>query len=199
MIMIIPVDPRNNYWTVGGSQLYFSGKNIYVPTSDADYVTWLESHSAPHNLADEAELWGVISNMDPSYLPDWLFDGTTFVQPAEGVYSTMQLKSYTTFSRWKKEQGGLTLTSGKPIKTDDRSQAKINGAKLMAIDKTTTYNPFWHFADDSIAQLAATDVINMSNDLQTHIDHCFTISAQTKSEIDAGTVTTLAQIDAAFA
>jgi hypothetical protein len=133
-----------------------------------------------------------------SSLPSWLLDAPSFIQPTPTSYSQSQLVAYSNDRRWAKEQGGLTLSSGKPIKTDDRAQAKINGAKLIAID-TTPYSPNWQFADGSIVQLSAADVIDMSNQLQAHIENCFTISANNATGIANGTITTLEQIDAAYA
>ena len=41
-------------------------------------------------------------------------------------------------------------------------------------------------------------IIGLNNDLLTHINDCFSISAMVHSEIDDGSITTLEQIDAAF-
>jgi hypothetical protein len=198
--MTLYLNIADHYWIIGGStsDIYQSASNTMVPVDNADYIKWTDAGGSVSTILNESELAEVLRNRG-SALPAWLLNSSSFIQPTPTTYTTDQLKAYSENKRWAKEQGGVTLTAGQPIKTDDRSQAKINGAKLMAIDKTTTYNPFWHFADDSIVQLNSNDVLAMSNDLQTHIENCFTISASTNTEIDNGTITTLEQIDAAYA
>jgi hypothetical protein len=199
MSMSTRTDIADHYWIIGGSttDVYQSKTNTMVAIDDPAYVAWSAAKS-PSTILNEAELAEVLSKYG-SPLPAWLLAAPSFIQPTPDTYSPEQLVAYSENKRWIKEQGGLTLSSGKPIKTDDRAQAKINGSKLMAIDKTTAYNPFWHFADGSIAQLASTDVIAMSNDLQNHVENCFTISANNATGIGNGTITTLEQIDAAYA
>jgi hypothetical protein len=85
-----------------------------------------------------------------------------------------------------------------PIKTDDRSQAKINGARHAA-EEDASFTTEWHAADASFHHMTSADVIAMSDELQAHIDNCFTTSSTVAAGIDAGTTTTLDQIDAAFA
>ena len=108
------------------------------------------------------------------------------------------LESYCIYKRWLKEQGGLTLTSGMPIDTDDRSQAKINGVTLEA-NANASFTTHWHAADGTYWPLVNTDITSMSSQLQAHINNCFTILAQTMTSIGNGSITTLAEIDAAFA
>ena len=87
-------------------------------------------------------------------------------------YPAGSLTTYTAFKRWQKEQGGITLTSGIAIKTDDRSQAKITGAYLA-----TQINPAvttaWQAADGSVQDLTAAQIEAMNSELLTHINGCF--------------------------
>lgn len=188
---------RDHYWYVTSDErmVYGSARNIYVdPASDADFLAWTAIGNAANYTESEAGIWHLMQE----FVPAFLWDGATFSQPGLDQYTKSQLTAYCKNARWLKEQGGLTLSTGKPIDTNDRAQAKINGAKLMALDKATTYNPNWQYADGTVVQINANAVIAMSNELQTHIDNCFNISAGVLAQITAGTITTLAQIDAAF-
>jgi hypothetical protein len=189
----------DHYWIIGGDTtngVYSSATNTTVPVDDAAYVAWAAINTASP-IASEAELAGVIKSY--GILPAWLFlAADTFIQPTPTTYTPEQLKAYTADARWRKEQGGLTLVSGIPIKTDDRSQAKINGARGVA-ESNASLTTQWHAADDAFYDLTAAQVITMSDELQAHINNCFAISADMRDQITAGTVTTLAQIDAAFA
>jgi hypothetical protein len=190
-------NPQDWYWAVAGSttEVYGSKNNIYVAVDDADYVAWQAKwgEDAPQ-IASETDIWFYLSGT----LPAWLFDGTTFSQPALDQYTKTQLHAYQMLTRYNAEQGGMVLSSAMPILTDDRSQAKINGARLAA-EKDAAFTTQWHAADATFYPLASADVIAMSNELQAHIDNCFTTSSTVAADIEAGTTTTLAQIDAAFA
>jgi hypothetical protein len=190
------IDITDHYWIVGGAtdQVYSSKSNTYVPVADAAYVAWQGGGNIASPIAVEADIWPSVS----VFMPAWLFDGTTFAQPAVGAWTKTQLHAYQVLTRYNTEQGGMTLTSGMPIKTDDRSQAKINGARLAA-EKDAAFTTEWHAADGTFHHMVSADVIAMSGELQTHIDNCFSTSSTVAADIDAGTTTTLDQIDAAFA
>ncbi len=191
-----PLDMTDHYWVVGGAtdQVYSSKSNTYVPLDDPAYVAWLSNGMQPTPIAVEAEIWPCQFGFRES----WLFDGTRFAQPAVGAWTKTQLHAYQVMARYDTEQGGMTLSTGMPIKTDDRSQAKINGAVLAAA-KNAAFTTEWHAADGSFHHMTSADVLAMSGELQAHIDNCFATSSTVASGIDAGTTTTLDQIDAAFA
>jgi hypothetical protein len=175
------------------SNVYASDRNIYVDPSDAGYQKWQAAYGPATSIGSEVEVWNFMKDL----LPAWLFDGTTFSQPAEGQYTTTQLHAYQMLTRYNTEQSGITLTSGMPIMTDDRSQGKINGAWIAATgdSKFTTQ---WHAADGNFYPMDATAVISMSTQLQAFIDTCFNTSDTVAAGIDNGSITTLAQIDNAF-
>ena len=188
----------NHYWIIGGSstEVYSSATNTMVPVDDADYVAWAAINLTTQ-IANEGDLASVLQAHGTA-LPAWMFEADSFIQPTPDTYSQDQLGAYTTYSRWVKEQGGITTTAGMPILTDDRSQAKINGARLVSegrSDLTTS----WHAADGSFNDMTSADIIAMSDDLQTHVNNCFAISSDVHAQIAFGAVTTLEQIDAAFA
>lgn len=189
-----PVDPRSNYWIVGG-QVFSSRRNIYVPVNDPDYTTWLSSHPAPHTLANEAELWGVINNMDQSYLPAWLFDGTSFVQPAVGQYAKAQLAAYSGMRRYEAEIQG-TLSAGQAMRTDRVSRTAADQV-LAYIKENPTVTVNWKtmtgFEAVDLARMVA-----MVTDINHHVQECFDIENNVFTAITAGTTTTLAQIDTAY-
>jgi hypothetical protein len=185
----------DHYWSIAGSttQVYQSKSNTMVASGDANYVAWQTANGQATPIVNEVELADAVRS-NGSRLPSWLFNAASFIQPALSTYSKDQLKAYASDARWRKEQGGITLTSGMPIKTDDRSQAKINGIRLVTQASTQ-----WHAADGSFWSLDDAAVTAMSDELQAHINNCFTISSGVFTDIDAGTTTTLAQIDTAFA
>jgi hypothetical protein len=191
--------PADWYWKIAGNdaQVYASKRNIYVALDDPDFVAWNAGNLIGAPMASEAEIWPYVSG-PPRMLPEWMFDGTTFAQPAPAEYTKVQLHAYQILVRYNKEQGGMTLSSGMPIKTDDRSQAKINGLRHIAEVKGSGFTTQFHADDDNFYNMIASDIISMSDQLQVHVDNCFSISSNVARDIDAGTITSLAQIDSAF-
>ena len=170
--------PDNWYWSVGGDQanVWSSARAMSVPVGDADYTAWLVNALRPTPIGSMAELQSILAEQFPP--------GT--------------LETYCVYKRWLKEQGGLTLSSGMPIATDDRAQAKINGV-VIAATADAAFTTQWHAADGTYWPLDATAIKAMSGELQTHINACFDTSAETMAGIAGGTITTRDDIDAAFA
>jgi len=192
-------DPKNNYWlvTASGSGIYSSATNTYVPANNVDYVNWQAKGLETRRIASEAELWESLAQLVPGYLPDWLFNGTTFSQPGVGVYTAVQLAAYAAMKRYNKEVGGTTI-GGVPVLTDDRSKMLIIGA-CVAASADPTWTTVWQGADGNAYPLNATQMVAVGNGVQAFVSLCFGIYATTKAAIEAGTITALAQIDAAFA
>ena len=203
------INVTNHYWIIGGSttDVYSSATNTMVPVTDQAYVDWSAGNVAAP-IASEVELAEVLQNHG-SQLPAWLFKAPSFVQPTPTTYTQGQLKAYTADARWRKEQGGITLAFGMPIETNDRAQAKISGAMLAAKYPPAptkappggggpAFTTKWHAADGTIWPLDTLQIVAMTGELQLHIDQCFEALAGTIDAIDAGTITTLEQIDATF-
>lgn len=170
-------DIRDWYWFIGTDtdSVWSSLQAASVPIADEGYAAFVAggNTAAPIEFADLRQMF------------------------AE-QYPGGMLDTYTADCRWRKEQAGITLTSGMPIKTDDRSQAKITGA-YAAAQVMPTVTTTWHAADGTDHPLDATAIIAMNQELLVHIDDCFAISAEVLAQIAAGTITTREQIDAAFA
>ena len=200
----------DHYWKIldrSDDGVYQSKTNSMVPDSDSRYAQWRTVAGDATPIASERELALTLRNR-ASALPEWLLSAPSFIQPSPDSYSADQLKAYANDARWRKEQGGTTSTMGPPIKTDDRAQAKITGLHTAVTQPAasqeaqpslppTRYTDF-HFADGTIQSISTSMIIGLNNDLLTHINDCFSISAMVHSEIDDGSITTLEQIDAAF-
>ena len=175
--------PTNWYWLADDGRLFSSKSQTIVAADDPAYVAWDVTYNATRWPADDAG-----AQTDASL--------QAVLEPM-GMFAN--LKYYTDNARWRKEQGGITTTAGMPILTDDRSQAKINGTRIVAQGNAALSTP-WHAADDQFYTMASADIIAMSDDLQTHINNCFATSSDVQAQIDSGTITTREQVGrAAFA
>lgn len=186
---------HNWYWIIGGdtSKVYSSATNTYVSANDATYLAWRSWGNSPPDIATEADIWMYVSDKQP----DWMFDGTTFSQPAIGAYTKSQLTAYAANARWRKEIGGISL-QGIPVATDDRSKQMILGARLAA-QANPDFTTSWVGTDGNVYPLNGAQLIGVSDAVLAHVSNCFTLFATVKAAIADGSVTTITEVDAVFA
>lgn len=107
------------------------------------------------------------------------------------------LVAYAADKRWQTEVGGIVI-GGVPVSTDDRSKIMIMGARVAAA-ADAGWATVWHGADGQTYPLNATQMVAISNAVEAHVNATFATFASVKADIDEGDITTLAEIDAAFA
>lgn len=110
----------------------------------------------------------------------------------------MTLQEYAAAKRWEREVGG-TVWNGWPVLSDRESQSKII-AEALAIEKgeRADGDP-WKFADGEFRPLTNEQMDDLAAAVRLHVRNSYGIEAQVLAAIEAGSITTEAQIDAAFA
>jgi hypothetical protein len=140
---------------------------------------------------------GVWHACDSEVEPGFLLNGGVFNPPAAPVRTKAELIAYAADLRWRREQAG-TIWNGWPIHTDDRSQGKIL-SELQAIAQGVRIDgDGWKFADGQFRSVANADFPALAIAAREHVRTVFGIEAGLLASIEAGTVTTTAEIDAAF-
>lgn len=104
------------------------------------------------------------------------------------------LIAYAADKRWQIEVGGISI-GGIDVATDDRSKTMIMGARIKA-DSNPAFSTRWK-TQAGFAVLTAGEIIAISDAVLAHVDACFTAEATVLAAIEAGTITTSAEIDAA--
>jgi hypothetical protein len=181
-------NPYAWYWLADDGRIFSSASETQVSANDSGYQAFLQIDApTPWPRDDDG---------------DQTDDSLQAVLDAYGKFAS--LNSYNLNARWLKEQGGMTVTGlsvgSVPIKTDDRSQAKINGVRIAIIDgklsgsTTTSY----FAADRNFYVMSLADMQKMSDQLQSFIASTFTVSQTTTNGIAGGTITTRAQVDQAY-
>jgi hypothetical protein len=190
------INPSDWYWIVSGdaTKVYSSKRNVYVPASDADYQAWLVAQGGTSRIGSEAEILYYIGDS----LPTWLNTASGFVQPAVGAYTKAQLKAYAGNVRYNKEVGGTTV-SGVAYPTDRETQSKMTAAVVLSqVNPSATFK--WKLPDGSFtASLNAAGMLAVASAVGAFVQTCFETEASVVAAIDAGTITTISGIDAAFA
>jgi hypothetical protein len=148
-----------------------------VPIADAGYVAWLAAPNHTPTLATMAELEATLRNSYPA--------GT--------------LRTYAADARYRKASGGLTMTSisSVPFLTDPVARNTLANANEYA--KVTPHTTDWKLSDGSFIPLSPAQLATATSNMANFVQACFTKESQTLASINSGTITTIAQIDAAFA
>ncbi len=119
-----------------------------------------------------------------------------FGEPLPFAVPPVDLAAYAADVRWRKEVGGV-LVSGIPIATDDRAKLMITGARVAAM-ADPGWTTSWHGTDGNTYPVDAAAMVAISDAVQAHVNATFATFAAVKAAIEAGEITTAAEVDAAF-
>lgn len=108
-----------------------------------------------------------------------------------------QLLAYAANARWKLEQAGVDW-NGHRAHTDRESRANYVGLCMAVQLGVREDGGIYKFADGP-APLANTDVVPLSLAVARYVQALFTREAEIAEQVEAGTITTMAEIDKAFA
>lgn len=108
----------------------------------------------------------------------------------------VDLPAYAAAVRFAKETGGIAV-SGASIETDRASQAMISGAYSFAKDNPNASIDFK--ASSGFVTLTSAQMVSIGQAVAVHVQACFSTEKTVAAGIAAGSITTPAQIDAAFA
>lgn len=105
------------------------------------------------------------------------------------------LLAYAASMRFRRETGGIVV-AGQPVATDRESQALISGAYALVQAQPDTTIRFK--TPSGFVTLGSTQMAAIAVAVAQHVQACFALEADIAGDIEAGEVTTLAAIDAAF-
>lgn len=155
--------------------------------------------------ADDVTL---IARRLPAIIPLCLYDGEILTIPDDAAAeidalladddwrlpSKAELIAYAADKRWRVETGGITV-AGASIDTSRDSQAMITGAYSYSQAHPEQLIKFK--SASGWVDLDAATVASIATAVGVHVQACFAIEATIDAAIEAGTVTTFAEIDAA--
>ncbi len=127
---------------------------------------------------------------------DWSYNDGAFYAPPEPEPTKDDLLSYAAAKRFGLETGGYTY-NGHLISTDRDSQSKIGNVALAATITGSAFSTNWKCADGTFIPLTQATAIAMATAVMTFISACFSTEGALADQINAGKVTSKAQIDAA--
>ncbi|WP_186307053.1 DUF4376 domain-containing protein [Mesorhizobium amorphae] len=135
----------------------------------------------------------------------WETDHWTIVpivmDPGTGDLEPVNLTRYAADVRWRLEVGGTGIVFENisiPLATDRDSQVKAFAARYQA-DQDPQFTINWKCADGNWKALNATTIQAASNAILQHVKRWFDAEQVVVQKIVMGEITTVSQIDAAFA
>ena len=134
---------------------------------------------------------------------NWLifcFDDTVGadIQALDETDARVKLANYSGLKRWTTETAGI-MSSGHPIKTDGDSQRKTALVDSNFINGIQTGTVEWKLADGTFVSADAALVHQFNLDIQSHITACYNAEQACYDAIQAGSVTTNADVDNFYA
>ena len=124
----------------------------------------------------------------------WIWNGEAFSPPEADVPSLKKLTDYAARKRWKVETGGIVV-GGIAVNTDRASQSMITGAFVFSQQNPSTVVKFK--ARAGFVDLDAATVGVIAAAVGAHVQAAFAVESNVVAAIDAGTITTTAEINAA--
>lgn len=176
-------NPADWYWKADDGRVFASARMVVVTTADAGYTAFVAAQGGFARWPEDAHGAQTIQSMQDVLTPYGLF---------------ADLKRYAAAARFAKEVGGKFI-SGALYPTDRDTQNKLTAAAVFAqVDNTQTFR--WKLADGTFTgSLSASQMIAVAAAVAGFVNSAFLEEQVVGAAIDAGTITTKAQVDAAFA
>ena len=176
------------YWLADDGRVYSSGRQAIVDKTDALYLAWIEEGKTE----DDPE---------GSVAMPWPRDGAGAQTSAalQAILSPwglfVDLAAYAASARYAKEIGGVKAGTAQ-VDTSRQSQAMVANAYSFMQQSGAASTQYK--TDSGWVTVTADQMKSIALAVGTHVQACFAAESDLDAKIAAGTVTTTAQIDAAF-
>lgn len=161
----------------------------------AEMVLSVEDVSILADAYPDKTEWQRVAYWDGKLIfPDDLYPAISIVDMPAARKAT--LLAYARQKRWQIETGGIEV-GGMPIATDDRSKLMIAGARTSA-DSDPDFETSWD-AGEMDVDLNAEQIIAISDAVRDHVAAVFAKFKTIRADINAGTLTSKSEVDAAYA
>jgi hypothetical protein len=175
------ININDYYWKADDGRVYGSKNQTIVTDADPEYVEW--------STGQRAQIW-------PREL-----DGTQTEAAMQDVLNPfgnlfVNLEYYTAHARRVKYAEDITV-NGMPFSTDPVTMGSLNTAQIYTgASPDATFS--WKLSDGSFITLTAPDIVALQAAVAQFGQDCFACEDTVLTGIETGTITTRAEIDAAF-
>jgi hypothetical protein len=180
-------NPYDWYWLADDGSIFASARETIVDETDADYLEWTGAGNTP-------TLWprDDAGNQTTAALQEVLTPYNLWVD----------LYAYAANVRYNHASGGVIVTSlggSVPFLSDSQSRNMVNSAFDFLTLKGAGATVHWKLSDGTFVVLDVAQITTLMDDMATFVQACFGEESTLVAGIAGGTITTQAQIDAAFA
>ena len=182
-------NPRLTYWATDAGTVFSGPKQKVITTDDADYVAFLGGGYVARSWPRDADGLQTIAALQDVLSPYGMF---------------ADLRGYAAHARWVKETSWITVTlstgESVPVSTargDDRDglrDAFLGVQSGMRVDGSV-----FKFPDGVSRPVSNADIVSITTAAFLHVQAAFDREAAVAAAIVAETITTIAEVDAAFA
>ena len=175
-------DPFNTYYLADDGRVYASARQLVVNNSDADFIAWSSG--------------GLIPAMWPRDA-DGEQTEAALQRAIDGLRQFVNLAFYTANARQTKMQGDI-FVNGIRFSTDPLTFGSLNSAYIYTQSNTGAVFS-WKLPDGGFITLNKADTDALHAASNAFAQECFACEDATLDGIEAGSITTREQVDAAFA
>lgn len=180
---------ENNEIVRTASNLRREFPNVSFPRElPEEYEGWVKVVEAPVDSPEERKL---------ARKEVQIVDGAPTLVPVYEDFSKDELKSHAKEARLAHETGGFTFNN-LLIETDEKTERRLIGARVKAEANSNYQVTDWKVGEEFVTLNAAT-IIAISDALNDHVASAFTHEKTVREEIDAGTLTSPAQVKSRYA
>lgn len=133
----------------------------------------------------------------PEVADGWIFTGGSFVMPVAAEISKERLLGYARACRFAMEVSGTTL-GDMPLRTDRETRSALSEAAAMIADDPA-WSTRWELPNGAWVTIDAALLPQVVRAVGNWRAAAFALQEVVASKIEAGTIKTFAEIDAAFA
>jgi hypothetical protein len=186
---MIEYEPADWYWQVASIGIYGSARHGLVssPSTDAPYLAFVAINGPGSIAASAADLDAVLADVIPPL-------------PASGLTppTVAQLIAYANAKQWTLATGDYTITvNSSPLvfPSDVVSLGLITGKAARLAQPNPPASFEWQ-TPTGFVTIAAADFISVATQIADFVQSTFSALAVVFAAIEAGTITTTAEIDA---
>jgi hypothetical protein len=178
-------NPYDWYWLADDNRVFASARQIVVDNADAAYIAWTGAGNVATPWPRDAA-----GNQTNAAMQEVLTPFNLFID----------LKGYAGYVRSNHAGGGVIVTSLSPVAflSDPVSRNTLANADAYA-KANPGHMTDWKLSDGSFIRLSEAQLATALNAMATFVQSCFTCESNTATGITGGSITTHAQVDAAFA
>jgi len=183
--MISFYNPYNWFWIADDNRVFGSQTQTISDNADPDYLAWTEAGNLPTVWPRDAAGNQTVESLQEVLTPYDIF---------------IDLVAYAANARYRHASGGLTVSSISAIPFYSDPVARNTLANAYEHVKSMPGSSIdWKLSDGSFVTLDEAALSAAVTAMSTFVQSCFTCESETQDNIGSGTITTHAQVDAAFA